>query len=324
MSDLTATQGDSDGAAKGMILDLFAGPGGWSEGLRLLGLSDVGIEWDDAACRTRAAAGHRTIRADVAQYPLERFAGKVEGLIASPPCQDWSTAGAMTRRTGTSGQLVDIVPRWVEALRPRWIACEQVPAVIEVWREHAEIYRSAGYSVWTGVLDAADFGVPQNRQRAILMASLDRPALPPEPTHDTDPHASLFGTLEPAVTLADVVGLEPGWIYDSGQNSRGPGGTLERYRRSCDRPAGTLTTKSTSQWVLRKGCDRRKIGLVEALALQSFPTDYPLQGSVTKKQEQIGNAVPPLLAAAVIHALTARTERSLAPSLNGSSREVSE
>lgn len=59
-------------SARDLVVDLFAGPGGWSEGLRSVGLEDVGIEWDDAACRTRAAAGHPTIRADVAQYPTAK------------------------------------------------------------------------------------------------------------------------------------------------------------------------------------------------------------------------------------------------------------
>ena len=68
------------------ILDLFAGPGGWSEGLRALGLRDIGIEWDEAACATRKAAGHLTIRADVANYPTEPFIGKVTGLIAFRDC----------------------------------------------------------------------------------------------------------------------------------------------------------------------------------------------------------------------------------------------
>lgn len=289
------------------ILDLFAGPGGWSEGLRSLGLSDIGIEWDAAACATRQAAGHLTVRADVAQYPTAPFVGRVTGLIASPPCGDWSTAGGMLRREGASGSLVDEVPRWVSALRPRWVACEQVPQVVEVWREHAVIYRAQGYSVWTGVLDAADFGVPQNRRRAFLLASLDVVARPPTPTHAAGGRWSLFGPLEPAVTLADVLGLEQGWVYDSGQNSRTAGGGLERYRRSCDRPSGTLTTKTTSQWVLRKGDERRKIGIADALTLQSFPHDYPLQGTSTKRQEQVGNAVPPRLAAAVVGALTGAT-----------------
>ena len=67
-----------------MIVDLYAGPGGWDEGLRTLGITDVvGLEWDEAACLTRAAAGHRTIRTDVATCPTEPFVGKVRGLIAS-------------------------------------------------------------------------------------------------------------------------------------------------------------------------------------------------------------------------------------------------
>jgi DNA (cytosine-5)-methyltransferase 1 len=76
-----------------MILDLFAGPGGWSEGLRSLGMDEIGLEWDESACRTRSAAGHRTIRCDVAAYPVEPFVGRVRGLIASPPCQAFSMAG---------------------------------------------------------------------------------------------------------------------------------------------------------------------------------------------------------------------------------------
>ena len=77
-----------------MIVDLFAGPGGWDEALTALGRDDVvGLEWDAAACATAKAAGHARIRCDVAAYPTEPFAG-VEGVIASPPCQAWSMAGS--------------------------------------------------------------------------------------------------------------------------------------------------------------------------------------------------------------------------------------
>lgn len=285
----------------GLILDLFAGPGGWSEGLRMLGLSDVGIEWDAAACATRAAAGHLTIRADVAQYPTEPFKGKVSGLIASPPCQDWSTAGGMARTEGTSGHLVWQVARWAHHLRPEWIACEQVPQVLPVWQSIALDLRSEGYWTWAGVIDAADYGVPQNRKRAVLLASLAAPVSPPMATHGTGD--TLFGLYTPPVTLADVLGLEPGWVYDSGQNSRAAGGTVARYRRSCDRPAGTLTTKSVSQWVLRKDDRRLKLTTTDAMAIQTFRPDYPFQGGATKQQEQIGNAVPPLLAAHIVGSL---------------------
>lgn len=289
-----------------MIVDLFAGAGGWSEGLRMLGLADMGLEIDDAACRTRGAAGHLTIRCDVTSYPARRFAG-AWGVIASPPCQDWSTAGGMAREDGESGNLVHVVPGWVDELRPAWVACEQVPQVLPAWEAHAAVYRTWGYKVWTGILDAADYGVPQNRLRAFLLASIDGPAHPPAPTHTTGNRHGLFGTLAPAVSLADVLGLEPGWHYDSGQNSRGPGGTIARYRRSCDRPAGTLTTKCTSQWVLRKGDERRKLTTLDALEVQSFTRDFPVQGTVTERQRQVGNAVPPRLAAHVASALTGRS-----------------
>ncbi len=78
---------------KGLVLDLFAGPGGWSVPLHRFGVRDVGLEWDEWACRTRAAAGLLTIRTNVAMYPVHVFAGRVWGFIASPPCQAWSMAG---------------------------------------------------------------------------------------------------------------------------------------------------------------------------------------------------------------------------------------
>lgn len=73
-----------------MIVDLFAGPGGWDEGLRMLGRDDVvGIEWDTDACATATAAGHARILADCWSFPPR----PCEGLAASPPCTTFSMAG---------------------------------------------------------------------------------------------------------------------------------------------------------------------------------------------------------------------------------------
>ncbi|MFB7222379.1 DNA cytosine methyltransferase [Streptomyces sp. NPDC056227] len=84
---------------KGIVLDGFAGPGGWSEGIRrFLGLKDVGLEWDRAASETRAAAGHTTIRVDVSAFVLTPLLGKVWGLLMSPPCTLFSDAGNQVGR----------------------------------------------------------------------------------------------------------------------------------------------------------------------------------------------------------------------------------
>src|SRR6185503_243512 len=108
------------------VLDLFAGPGGWDCAASDLGMNVLGIEKDDAACATRMAAALKTFQGDVAALDPMEFA-PVEGLIASPPCQDFSVAGKGAGRSGERGRLIDEVPRWVAALEPNWIACEQVP-----------------------------------------------------------------------------------------------------------------------------------------------------------------------------------------------------
>ncbi|MFD0638440.1 DNA cytosine methyltransferase [Catenulispora yoronensis] len=73
-------------------IDLFAGPGGWSVAAAALGLRELGIELDPWACATRAAAGHLTVRADVATLPTTRMRNKIKRLIGSPPCGTFSAA----------------------------------------------------------------------------------------------------------------------------------------------------------------------------------------------------------------------------------------
>ncbi|OKK06521.1 hypothetical protein AMK26_10960 [Streptomyces sp. CB03234] len=348
------------------VLDLFAGPGGWSEGLRALGLSDIGIEIDPAACATRAAAGHTTIRADVADYSTAPLRGKVTGLIASPPCQTFSAAGLragnvdrdlchqclddLARRNDTRAalraactdprSLLVVEPlRYALDLHPDWIALEEVPAVAPLFVHTASILRSIGYSVWTGVLNAADYGVPQTRRRAFLLASQTRAAAPPEPTHAQKPGPdTLFGpALAPWVTMAHALGWGASdrpapTVTAGGGKSGGPepfptqarkalldaqrrgtwvlrhGNQANATVRRIDEPAATLLFGRASNDVSWQRVDSSqpesvRITTGEAAALQAFRHGYPFQGSKTRQFEQIGNAVPPLLATAVLRPL---------------------
>lgn len=298
----------------GLIVDLFAGPGGWSEGLRLLGMSDIGIEFDERACATRAAAGHETICADVSTYPTEAFEGKTTGLIASPPCQDFSVAGKKAGMAGQRAQLITEVLRWAEALKPEWIACEQVPPVLKIWEAYAEVLEDMGYATWVGRLNAADYGVPQTRRRAFLLASRVRSVAPPPPTHAEAPEESLFGELKPWVTMGQALGW--GRIRAMQQRPE-PSPYMTTVKDGPPwwsvRPSTTIVGSFSPDIVAGPGVDltvprQKRKGSVriteqEGLVLQSFRPDYPVQGPKTKRWQQIGNAVPPLLAAHVIAAV---------------------
>lgn len=356
-----------------LIVEGFHGPGGWAEGRRLLGLTTraVGLEWDAAACATATAAGHTVIRCDVAQYPTSPFTGRVVGKVDSPPCQAWSRAGKglglqdqplvhqavedLAAGRDTRAQLLTACKdprsllaaepmRWYYDLRPEYICLEEVPDVLPLWQHIARILRAWGYSVWVGVLNAADYGVPQTRRRAILLASRTRGMSAPAPTHSKTPADDLFGAcLQPWVTMADALGLPSGvtvntrgdrptdergraaggneftadkpsnaltgrarsWKLRSGQGWKLPSGDTERYERAVSEPAFTITgTANRCKWV-GDGVEERNLTLAEAAALQSFPADHPFHGTRTKQFEQVGNAVPPLLAA---HVLSAATE----------------
>ncbi len=264
------------------VVDIFAGPGGWSQGISEIGIRDVGLEWDRDACLTRAAAGHLTVRANVAQYPPDAFAG-YEGLIASPPCQAWSTAGKGDARLDlpkvheavsecakgwdprviSSRDWIDMrTPlvleplRWAWLIRPQWITCEQVPPALPVWEHMCEILRGWGYSAHAVVLSAEQWGVPQTRKRAFLMASRGSLSLP-MPTHQRyrsgegsgeaeECQPSLFGLgLKPWVSAAEALDLAKPLEIKGNQKTDGVYQT-----REVSSPAQTLT-RNTRFWHLR-------------------------------------------------------------------------
>lgn len=281
-----------------MILDLFAGPGGWDEGLRLLGRTDViGVELDAMTCATRLAAGHETIQASVADLDPLQFFG-YEGLIASPPCQSFSSAGLQRGLADVRGQLVFEVLRYAQAIRPQWIACEQVKEVLPIWRSIAAELRLLGYYTWAGLLNAADFGVPQSRIRAFLLASRTR-FTPPQPTHSDKHGQTLFGALQPWVTMAEALSLSP---HD-----------LEPEQRWClTRPATTIVRSFRPDVVAAPayrtagdGPRQNAPGSIQVTPeqmclLQDVPADYPFAGSRTKRLSLIGAFLPTRWAAAVL------------------------
>ena len=333
-----------------VVLETFGGPGGWAEAAAALGLRDLGLELDSAACATRRAAGHLAVQCDVSKFPVEQLTGKTWGQAHSPVCIMFSAAG-----TGAGNLLTDILAagirdafagrktralrrremahalrcskwggdqpytlawdrkiqaawkrkllarkgsrtalrrdmasapagahparaqrsakiwaavrsaslvlepaRFIAAGRPEWTAMEQVPSVLPLWEVYSDELRRMGYSAWTGKLNAADYGVPQTRERAILIASRVREVWRPEPTHyDPRKGDQLWGT--PWVSMAEALGwgatARPAPTATAGGTSTGgaePFGHRDRDALEAERDAG--------RWALRK---ERGAGLLE-------------------------------------------------------------
>lgn len=287
-----------------VVIDLFAGPGGWDLAAEALGVDPVGIELDDGACATRDAAGLRTIKADVSALRPQDFA-PCWGLIASPPCQAFSVAGAGRGRAALGAYWDAIVAishgepparaaldavcaderahlvleplRWALALEPQWIACEQVVPVLPLWDAMAHTLAHAGYWTWAGVLSAEQYGVPQTRRRAILLASREHRVLRPRQTHQTyiaprhrfEPTLRLFDPGPPQRIVApEEVGLLP-WVsmaealrWPAGAIDVGlslPGGATFGTTRRGDEPAQTLAFgkgPNDTRWLARNGASQ--------------------------------------------------------------------
>lgn len=285
-----------------MILDLFAGPGGWEEGLRLLGRTDVvGVEMDRDMVATRRAAGLGTIASDVRDLEPADFYGW-EGLIASPPCQTFSSAGNQAGLSDLRGQLVWEVVRFAEGMRPAWIACENVKEVLPIWRAIAAHLRRMGYQAWAGILNAADYGVPQSRKRAFLLASV-HPFNLPQPTHTANDGAGLFGDDLPSwLTMADALGLDPDDL-DAGQSW------------ALERPATTVVRSFRPDVIAAPGWRgpgdgprQNAPGSItvttdQLRALQGVRGDFPVVASRTKTWSILGAFLPPPWAAAILRPL---------------------
>lgn len=320
-------------------VDLFAGAGGWDVAAHNLGLHGVGIEMNRAACLTREAEHFPTVQASVTDCDPEDY--RMRGLIASPPCQEWSSAGNQ-RSSGLRGTLVERIdsgvwvdengladlplgaqlvcePLWwatcaKEDNEPyRWIALEQVVSVLPAWEAIGRALRRMGYSVWTGILSAERYGVPQNRRRAILTASLEDEVNAPVVTQ---PQSLGWGT---CVSPGDFDGLMP-----AGRSSPG-----QPYPRNAAAP--TVTSAANAVWVHRKdyhnvpdgkltspqirgflprGQEYRTINVAEMAALQTFPADYRWRGSAVERAQQVGNAIPPKFAEAILGTLTRKRNTS--------------
>lgn len=319
-------------------LDLFAGAGGLGLGLSAAGFDVItSVEWNRDAAQTlrRSAPSGEVIEADVRDLSFHRFAG-VDVVAGGPPCQPFSTGG---KQRSTSDER-DMIPEFIRAVaevRPRAFVMENVPGLMaprceaylgRVLRHFVDL----GYLTTVGLLDAADFGVPQSRRRLLLTGLRGRLApATPEPTHGVggmprrtagDVLRSDVGFGEPnrsIVTYARNPDLRPNPYHGHLFNGGGRPIDLSKPAPTILASAGgnkthfvdTLGAVPAYHAELSAGGrprsglfeGGRRLSIEESAALQTFPASTRLAGSRSSQYTQVGNAVPPVLAEAVARAV---------------------
>ena len=349
-------------------IDLFSGAGGISIGVEQAGYTTLAaIDNFPVAAETlnRNRASYfpelrHVVPLDITQIdPMNVLAenglvpGELDLLVGGPPCVAFSKSGFhldyKLAGQDPKASLLDDYFRFLSIMQPKAFMMENVFGL--AYRNHSAPFfrrltdgiKSLGYSLTYGVLNAADFGVPQNRQRLFLIGSRDGRALSlPNPTH--------WGRLERRVTTADSRIQKPhvtsGEVLVDLETSEEPEETINgkyghllsdipeggnylyfteraghpnplfewrsRYwtfllKLDPKRPSSTIQSQP-GPYVGPFHWENRRLRTPELKRLQGFPDEYQLAGSRRDIQVQIGNSVPPKLSLAVAKAIRQQME----------------
>lgn len=309
-------------------LDLFAGTG-WGAACKRLGIKEMGVEIMPEAIATREANGMETIYRDVwdgLKLTAEQFRAKYGSfglVIGSPPCQTFSLAGKGAGRAALDEVLEAIelhAYKDVDALlsfgelhdmrtalvltplayiwrdMPKLVALEQVPTVLPVWEACAEVMREWGYEVKVEVLNAEQYGVPQTRKRAILVARRGGPVDLPTPTHSRyysrTPDKLDIG-VKKWVSMAEALGWGGDETHWTGNNK-----LAHQSVRPLTAPAATITAghDSGNRGFIDSAGNFTVATVDEVAVIQSYPagrglTDRP-SPTITGGGTETGGAEP--------------------------------
>jgi DNA (cytosine-5)-methyltransferase 1 len=276
-----------------LATDLFCGAGGWSLACRELEIMEMGLDFNKKVLATREAAGFEDSRL----FDISKESPFLHGdiLIASPPCQPFSMANYKQGEDLDKMALTIKVLDWIK-LGYEKVVMENVKKALPYLEEIAAVLRELGFYVWTGVLNAEQYGTPQARKRAVLIASLHKEVGRPKPTHSQfhrwSPEKLDAGVL-PWTSMAKALSHRndlPDWAHHR------PSPTIVgSFRPEVVAAPGYRTNVSrqnTPNSVI--------IESWEGGVLQDFPSDFPWQGGKNAQFLQVGNAIPVKMAKAIL------------------------
>ena len=353
------------------VISLFSGAMGLDIGLAKAGLNVViGQDFDASCVKTMRANGHKVLEGEIREIEPQQLLsltglhiGEPFLICGGPPCQPFSTAGKRLGINDPRGSLFMDFIRMIDYIRPRFFVMENVKGIMSAPLKHVPLaerdekdpeqrlgtvldvilseFNKLGYKTVYGVLDAVNYGVPQFRERFVLIGSRDNEDIfLPIPTHfqmhqnqeyQWQSVRSVIEDLEfdsgECATLSDerlkflkmvpqggnwrdlpedIIPIAMGGAYTSG------GGKVGFYRRlSYDQPSPTVVTSPVQKATMMcHPTQNRPLSVKEYARIQQFPDNWIFTGTTAAKYRQIGNAVPVGLAEAIGKAVIAVADKS--------------
>ena len=271
--------------------------------------------------------GSEAVCIDIRDYLPESHL-TVDFIIGGPPCQTFSAAGrraaGVSGTTDARGTLFQEYVRILNVLKPKGFLFENVYGITganggEAWQEIQKAFREVGYNIYFRILDAADYGVPQHRERLFIVGLKEGEYLFPYPTHGPDSlNKNSYYSAGEAVEGANISEVEiglggrfghllehipPGLNYSFYTEEMGYPNPIFSWRSKFSdflykadprNPVRTIKAKG-GQYTGPFSWENRKFSIAELKRLQTIPDDYELIGNRQISIEQIGNSVPPQL-----------------------------
>jgi len=322
------------------VLSLFSGAGGFDLGFRYAGFRPgLAIDNDPAAAATyrRNHQGTDVVQLDLANTdPVDlvnlwtNHVGQVKplGIIGGPPCQAFSVSNVHQRRDDPRRKLLDsyvgIIQAFTSCFGLDFFVFENVPGLIRNRHRHCfqQFKRgceAAGFEVWYKVIDAGKFGIPQHRERLIVVGvnrqrypdtALDLPDGDKQPLTIRD---VLEGMPEPTFCRKglnlDDVPFHPNHIAMVPRSPKFTNGQLEPGDRR-GRSFRVLKWDSPSYTVAYGHREvhihpdlHRRISVYEAMLIQGFPSWYKLDGTFSQQIQLVSDALPPPLGEGIANSL---------------------
>ena len=322
------------------VISFFTGAGGLDLGFDLTGYDVVyATDIDERCCETLKAnlggmlsASTNVEQADITKIDLSTLPQNIDLVIGGPPCQSFSASGR--RAGGASGRLDDrgnlfkAYCKIIEHVKPTAFLFENVRGILGTnkgkdWEDIVKEFHKIGYQLSYKILDALDYGAPQQRERLIMvgqrMNKLNKPFLFPRPLFGPDsslqiPHITagqaLDGITNDDENISELILntgkyshllplVPPGENYLFFTEKRGYATPIFAYRsRFSDflykanprSPVKTLIA-SPGKYTGPFHWDSRCFTVREYMRLQGFPDDYIFKGDRSERIKQIGNSV---------------------------------